>query len=261
MVNIRSASVRGTTSGKGGERMRPRATRAKTAVRPPQRKPRRPAAPATRRRPAAVHGPRKAVPSGSACPLSTRERILLAAAHIYALHGYEGASIQAIADRAGVTKPLIFYHFASKERLFSSLLREAVDECNRVSSAVESLAQPAADRLRLLLARHVELARQAPAFYAFAYDAFTKPQVLPLDFDYRAKGEEIFHRMARLVAEGQERSELQGDMDPTVVAAAVLATLHMHVQAVLSRATEEIPPGLDERMFNLLMHGLEVRGR
>jgi AcrR family transcriptional regulator len=219
------------------------------------------AAPVALRRPRVARGPQREVPPpGGTCGITTRERILLAAAHLYALHGYEGASIRAIAERAGVTKPLIFYHFASKERLFSSLLREAVDRCDRVNASAESLAGPAETRLRLFLERHVELARKVPALYAFAYDVFTKPQVLPLDFDYKAKGEEIFNRLARLIAEGQKRNELRS-VDPVTVAAAVLATLHMHAQAVLSRRIEEIPPGLDEQLSSLLMHGLEVRER
>ncbi len=240
--------------------MKPRAATARATARP-RRHPPRPAASARPRGSAPARSSEADARCGLACHTSTRERILLAAAQLYVLHGYDGTTIQAIANKAGVTKPLVFYHFASKERLFSSLLREAIDECDRVSLAAESLAQPAKDRLRLLLARHVELARQAPAFYAFAYDAFTKPGVLPLDFDYRAKGEEIFHRLAQLIAEGQERKELQGGADPLVVAAALLATLHLHVQAVLSQAMGEIPPGLDERMYSLLMYGLEVRGR
>jgi len=51
-------------------------------------------------------------------PTNPRRRILDVALKIFAHNGYAGASIQEIVDRAGVTKPTLYYHFKSKEGLF-----------------------------------------------------------------------------------------------------------------------------------------------
>ena len=54
---------------------------------------------------------------------STRERILAAAVELFADQGFSGASTREIAARAGVTQPLLNYHFSSKDELW----RSAVD--------------------------------------------------------------------------------------------------------------------------------------
>jgi len=54
----------------------------------------------------------------------TRARILASALDVFSELGFDGASTRQIARRAGVTQPLLNYHFSSKEELW----RAAVDE-------------------------------------------------------------------------------------------------------------------------------------
>lgn len=64
----------------------------------------------------------------------TRERIQAAALDLFAERSFEGATMRHIAERAGVTQPLVNYHFRSKDdlwhvvidRLFARL-REALE--------------------------------------------------------------------------------------------------------------------------------------
>lgn len=51
-----------------------------------------------------------------------RELIAAAAAELFAERGYHGASIEEIARRSGVTPPVVYDHFASKQELFRVLL-------------------------------------------------------------------------------------------------------------------------------------------
>src|SRR6476619_4067217 len=53
----------------------------------------------------------------------TRERILAAALDLFSERSFEGATTRDIAARAGVTQPLLNYHFRSKDALW----RAAVD--------------------------------------------------------------------------------------------------------------------------------------
>lgn len=53
----------------------------------------------------------------------TRERILAAAAVEFAEHGYAGASIGTIADKADVGKGLVQYHFRAKSDIAGALIR------------------------------------------------------------------------------------------------------------------------------------------
>ena len=51
-----------------------------------------------------------------------RARILDAAASVFGERGYEGAVVDEIAGRAGVTKPVVYDHFSSKRDLYVALL-------------------------------------------------------------------------------------------------------------------------------------------
>lgn len=56
-----------------------------------------------------------------------KEEILSAAEEEFARHGYEGANILRIAKQINVTHVLIYYHFKSKENLFTQVLQRKLD--------------------------------------------------------------------------------------------------------------------------------------
>lgn len=56
-----------------------------------------------------------------------REALLDAALAVFADRGYRDASIDEIADRAGYSKGAVYWHFESKDELFSTLLEERLD--------------------------------------------------------------------------------------------------------------------------------------
>ncbi|MEU2495411.1 ScbR family autoregulator-binding transcription factor [Streptomyces sp. NPDC007883] len=58
--------------------------------------------------------------------MRTRRQLLDAAASAFLEHGYEGASIGDITQRAGLTRGAVYFHFASKEELAQGVLDEAV---------------------------------------------------------------------------------------------------------------------------------------
>jgi len=83
--------------------------------------------------PVATSEPRATRPSAD----PTRERIVAAAVELFSERSFEGATQRQIATRAGVTQPLLNYHFRSKEALWQA----AVD------SIFELLNQTMGDRL------------------------------------------------------------------------------------------------------------------
>lgn len=64
-----------------------------------------------------------AAPRGSRLPRPARRRQLLAAAQqVFAAQGYHAAAMDDIAERAGVSKPVLYQHFPSKLELYLALL-------------------------------------------------------------------------------------------------------------------------------------------
>lgn len=75
------------------------------------------------------------------------ERVLDAAVSVFAERGFHDASMDEIADRAGVSKPILYTHFESKEGLYEATLRRAAGLLSeRVRDSVEA-ADSAEERL------------------------------------------------------------------------------------------------------------------
>ena len=68
----------------------------------------------------------------------TKKRILEAAQHEFAEHGYHGASIRNIAARAEVKLGAIRYHFGSKDDLFETVIARHGDEVARRRHELEA---------------------------------------------------------------------------------------------------------------------------
>jgi TetR/AcrR family transcriptional regulator len=53
---------------------------------------------------------------------NARERLLETAIGMFAEKGYAGTSVREIVEQAGVSKPVLYYYFNSKEGLFLAIL-------------------------------------------------------------------------------------------------------------------------------------------
>ncbi|GAA4208396.1 MULTISPECIES: TetR/AcrR family transcriptional regulator [Microbispora] len=81
-----------------------------------------------------------AKPRGTRLPRMARRRQLLSAAQeVFVENGYHAAAMDEIAERAGVSKPVLYQHFPGKLELYLALLDLHVDDMvNRCRQALES---------------------------------------------------------------------------------------------------------------------------
>lgn len=84
----------------------------------------------------------------------TRQRLLDAAAELFAERGIEASSIDAIANRAGRTSGAVYAHFGGKDGLLFALLETWVDDASAVINA-ELLAATTLDERLAALWRNV----------------------------------------------------------------------------------------------------------
>jgi len=112
--------------------------------------------------PATAPGTRRARRRDS---VATREALVAAGTELFAERGYDGVPVAAIADKAGVNKAMINYHFGGKRKLYIAIVNATFSE---IVASVERLAaatRPAPDVLRELVALVGEVAtRHHPHF-------------------------------------------------------------------------------------------------
>jgi AcrR family transcriptional regulator len=89
-----------------------------------------------------------AKPRGTRLPrLARRRQLLSAAQEVFVENGYHAAAMDEIADRAGVSKPVLYQHFPGKLELYLALLDLHVDDM--VNRCREALASTHENKLRV----------------------------------------------------------------------------------------------------------------
>jgi AcrR family transcriptional regulator len=81
-------------------------------------------------------------PRGTRLPrLARRRQLLDAAMEVFVAHGYH-AAMDEIAERAGVSKPVLYQHFPGKQELYLALLDESVEKLvEAVKTALRSTTE------------------------------------------------------------------------------------------------------------------------
>jgi AcrR family transcriptional regulator len=87
-------------------------------------------------------------PRGTRLPRLARRRQLLGAAQeVFVAQGYHAAAMDEIAERAGVSKPVLYQHFPGKLELYLALLDEHAEAL--VSTVREALESTSDNKLRV----------------------------------------------------------------------------------------------------------------
>jgi AcrR family transcriptional regulator len=86
----------------------------------------------------------------SAATPDTRTRILETALELFSEQGFDGTTLQQIADRLGFTKAALYYHFRSKDDILQALVTPATTGMKELLDAHEGLPDTPAQRRRFI---------------------------------------------------------------------------------------------------------------
>jgi TetR/AcrR family transcriptional regulator len=90
-----------------------------------------------------------------------REIILDAALEVFSTHGFRGATIDQIAEAAGMSKPNLLYYYRSKEEIHRTLLHRLLDTWLAPLREMNAEGDPLKE-LRGYIRRKIEMARDYP---------------------------------------------------------------------------------------------------
>jgi AcrR family transcriptional regulator len=99
--------------------------------------------------------------------ITTEQRILEAAKHVFFEQGMAGARMQTIADKAGINKAMLHYYFRSKQKLFDAIFFEVTaDFFHRVNDILKT-SSSLYEKIRQFCSVYIDLAIQQPYLPAF----------------------------------------------------------------------------------------------
>lgn len=187
-------------------------------------------------------------------------RLLDAAIQIFDRKGYAASSVREIAEAAGVTKPVVYYHFGSKEGLLVAILDQAVRDFTQTIDTAVARAGSARERLvRLcedvygLFERNVSVAR-------VAHMVFLGPRDVAPPYDLMVLERRLREGVVRIVKDGQAADELRG-VDAEDVALAAMGILEGCQDRQMFPELSQVGHDGLRRILNLLFDGLMIDRR
>ena len=199
-------------------------------------------------------------------PHSAGERAILdAALRLFSENGFDGVSMRAVAQEAGVSKSNIYHHFESKEALYLAILKASADS---LSEMVEALAEGAGEfdaRLRKFARAHLaHLFEQAATVRLFLRELFSEEMRLQKMLVEQVIGG-IFERMISIFTKGQEAGLLRPGLDPGLCAFLILGADLFYFQSHSLRQYSPLDKyahpreQFSEEMMNIVLHGMLVQ--
>ena len=164
-------------------------------------------------------------------------RIIAAARDEFAQHGFEGARVDQIAQRAGVNKQLLFYYFHSKRGLFNAVLTRGAAELGQALASLAVAGDGPLDRIAGALAAQFDFLAAHPELVTLLTQAGRS--------DARPFAPAI-KRLVILLAEGQGRGQVRDDVDPHLAAAQALVLMVAYLGLESLIAASAPPLGADE---------------
>jgi AcrR family transcriptional regulator len=188
-------------------------------------------------------------PSRRAAPppdATTRERLIHAARKLLEDGGYAAASVQAIADQAGLAAGAMYRHFPSKAELFVEVFRDAAKR-DLVAMGDAATSGGAVERLEAVVAT---FARRALRHRRLAWALVYEPVDPLVDEERLVYRREYCRHMAALLRAGIAAGEIP-DQNAELSAAAVVGAIAEALVGPLSPVAGQI--GSDEDLIATLV--------
>ncbi|MBW1723010.1 MAG: TetR/AcrR family transcriptional regulator [Deltaproteobacteria bacterium] len=185
---------------------------------------------------------------------TSKRKLMEAAVRLFSQKGYSGTSVREIVEEAGVSKPVLYYYFKSKEGLFRAILDDAARWQEEMIAEVLDTPGTATEKLRKLYKNIYDAFLEYPEFFKFIHALiFGLPQGNPR-YDL-----ERFHRrmdevIKAIYLEGLTRREFR-EADPEDVSSLIMGVndFCLHLDYMYP---EKSDPERAERLLGLAFRGL-----
>lgn len=194
------------------------------------------------------------VPDEVSSANEAERRLLSSALASFSEKGYEGTSIREIIERAGVTRPVLYYYFENKEHLFRRLVEswfaELVEDMDRALEGVVGLRE----QLKTLIVNVFEHAERSPHVVRLIFHTFFAPRHGAPKLDRDGLWESRYSRISKIMQAGIDSGEFAGRSRESL-AMAFCGMMDMHIMVKINRPHTTLSNELGEALVDLFLEG------
>jgi TetR/AcrR family transcriptional regulator len=190
--------------------------------------------------------------------MEARERLLGAALELFTQRGYAATSVREICLTAGVTKPVLYYYFKSKEGLYLQLMEDSHSRFEAMLADLGSFGGSARQRVIHFCENVFDTTFQQLPLVKLLYSIYYgTPQGAP-PFNLEQYYDRMLQVISTLIQEGIVAGEIKpGDVNDMVWAA--LACMSITIEEQLCHCNPRLDRTAMTRMLDIVFDGLTVR--
>ena len=184
----------------------------------------------------------------------------MAAAHLFAEKDYNGVSMREISEQSGVSKPMIYYYFGNKEGIYTELVNMSLRYVSDKIQGILSLDLTVREKIAEYIRARFQMALRHPEFVKFYIAIFVSAKNLPFLDSLRT--EMLYFRtlLADMVKEGMDAGELNGALNPDMVADFIAGIPSIYIFHQMNVEDEILSEQLADDIVDHLFQGLKVKG-
>lgn len=186
--------------------------------------------------------------------------ILAAARSEFALKGFADATVDGIADRAGIAKGTVYLYFPSKSDLFLALLRNGVIELHECARREIDRARDARGKLRAFLHARLDYCSQNRDFFRIYYTEYLRINARVAGD--RPEFQDLYDQQRRLLESILEAGVRSGQFRPFDVHRVARLTYEVVRASVAQYVLERPDDGVDEMTdltLDIILGGIGCR--
>ena len=185
------------------------------------------------------------------------ERLLAAATAKFTSRGYAATSVREIVEQAGVTKPVLYYYFGSKEGIYLALVGRLLAEFEALLAEGREHRGTARERITEMCTDLFDLVRQRLDIVRFFYAVFYgAPQSAPY-FEFNVFPRRFREAVETALRDGLAAGEIR-DFRFRDIVTAIEATLNIATEIALTEPDRNFTSRDLARLINVVFTGVAV---
>jgi AcrR family transcriptional regulator len=155
------------------------------------------------------------------------DSLLAVAVKVFNDKGYDGTSMEVLAQRLGISKSSIYHHVSGKSELLELALARALNALFAVTTEEKAVEGPYIDRLEYLVRRSVEILVAELPYVTLLLRLRGNSEI---ERKALARRREFDHFVTELVVAAADEGDLRLDVDPALASKLIFGTVNSLIE-------------------------------
>ncbi|MBN1570649.1 MAG: TetR/AcrR family transcriptional regulator [Acidobacteria bacterium] len=179
-----------------------------------------------------------------------RNTILKAAMELFARKGYAGSSIREICRLAGVTKPVLYYHFRGKEHLYQELMLDIFNQSRKNLLRLFEYRGSLRDRLVLYVSSEFRNCTRDPNSVRLLFRMMFSPEGKYPRYNFVQEFKREREMIAQLIAQHMPK---RSNANSELISGALMGMMLMQILEYFFTGRRTLTRRTAEKLVDLLM--------